>query len=504
MVFPTTTLVQYIFIVCSIFVTFGRLMRDGYFIKAHYRYLKESYFEMKNFIQTFLILCALKATAQSAKIEVPETYELSNIILALTNYGISDEWEVQKKTAYYKELLDYFDPVKNHPLLDSVNYSREKWEDYLSFRTDAVAFIFHKDGTVKRAFEFYTNKGHDPFDKNLVLINDFILKSNFRKFYREHQHFYNRMISNYENYNYIKETISFLDKRIGKQNESKGVYKIMLSPLVYRMNCHRNLAEKIVADFPSATEAFINGVNGDETIEDRLNSNHLIFTEKDHEYINPITDKHVGLVRTNFDTKYWDNNSGYADSNSFNEYMTWAVYDLFLEEYFPAHAAKLKISWQYQNASRGFFAQNLFSNKVKELYLKNRGQKFENIYEPLLKWIKEVEKKVTLPTLINVDGNKFVKADLNQFTIEFSEEMDTKQPFGYEIREFKNSNATGNKKFITQTDFVWSNNNKTLNFKVETEYEEFALVFNWWGIEKPLISKNGIFLKPSSYVLLKK
>ena len=151
---------------------------------------------MKNIFGIILILISLQIKAQTAQIEIPETYELSNIILALTDYGMQDEWEVQKKTDYYQEVLRYFEPVKNHPLLDSVNYSREKWEDYLSFRTDAVVFSFGYDGKLKRDFEFFTNPGHNPFDKNLELINDFIIKSDYRKFYNEHQAFYNRIIDN--------------------------------------------------------------------------------------------------------------------------------------------------------------------------------------------------------------------------------------------------------------------------------------------------------------------
>lgn len=431
---------------------------------------------------------------------------MSNIILASTEYGITDEWEVHKKTDYYQEILKYFEPMKNHPLLDSVNYSREKWEDYLSFRTDAVAFSFDNNGKLKRYFVFYANNGHDPFDRNLDLVNDFVLKSNFRKFYQEHKNFYNSLIHNYGSYNYLDETVLFLDTNIGRQTTLKegAVYAIVLSPLVLRMNCHRALSDSVEADFPSATENFINGVNNNNDIEGRLNSNHLIFTEKDHGYINPITSKRIDLVNSNFNTKYWDNNSGYDGYNSFNEYMTWAVYELFLEEQFPEYAKRLSTYWQYQNANRGFFAQNLFSDKLNELYKNNKGQAFENIYEPLLKWTKEVEENITLPALININTDAFVKTALNDIQLEFSEEMNTQQPFGAEIREFKNGQATGKAKLIEVTNFKWSNDGKNLSLEIETEYEEFALVFNWWGIEKPLISRTGIFLNPLSYVLLKK
>lgn len=461
---------------------------------------------MRSLIFILILTLSLGAKAQTAKIEIPETYELSNIILALTDYGIEDKWEVQKNTDYYKQIISYFKPVSNHPLLDSVNYSREKWESYLSFRTDAVAFSFDENGNLKRDFKFYTNPGHNPFEENLALINDFVEKSNFRKFYADNEPFYNKLISRYEDYNFVKETVEFLDLRVGrsKQATNADIYKIILSPLVYRMNCHRQLQKNIEADFPSATEDFINGVSDDSDIKDRLNSNHLIFTEKDHEYVNPISDRYAELIKLNFDNKYWDIKSGYSGINSFNEYMTWAVYDLFLDEKFPTYAKEFSTYWQYQNASRGFFAQNLFSNKVRELYHASKDKKLEAIYEPLLKWAKKNEQQITCPTLVNIDNNTALIVDPKNIELNFSESMNTKQSFGIEIREMKNGKQTNEKVYTDIKNCKWSNKGKTLHFDLETDYDDFVILFNWWGIEKPLVSKNGIFLKVGSAVSMKK
>lgn len=459
---------------------------------------------MKNVLVVILIFLSLNAKSQYAQIEIPETYELSNIILALTNYGIADEWEVQKNTTYYKEVLSYFEPVKNHPLLDSVNYSREKWKDYLSFRTDAAAFSFDGNGKLKRDFEFYANEGHNPFDKNLDLINDFISKSGYRQFYNSHQELYRRIVTDYEAYNYVNESLHFLEKNIAHHTGDTGItYKIILSPLVLRMNCHRNLSQNVVADFPSASTGFINGIKDEGSIENRLDSNHGIFTEKDHEYINPITSKYTKLVNTGFKYTFWDKDSGYKGIDSFNEYMTWALYDLFLEEYFPEDAKKRSTYWAYQNASRGFFAHNLFSDKVKELYKKNKNKPFENIYKPLLKWTKKVEKTISQPMLLTTDPDNYIALTTNDVQLEFSEPMNTSLPIGLEIRELNNHRATGNNVFTELHDFKWSEDAKKLSFKITTAYKEFALVFNWWGIEKPLISKKGVFLQPSGYVLFK-
>ena len=64
------------------------------------------------------------------------------------------KWDVQKVSPYYDRSLKYFDPVKDHPLLDSANYSRQEWKKFLGFRTDMYAFSFDKSGTLKRDYPF--------------------------------------------------------------------------------------------------------------------------------------------------------------------------------------------------------------------------------------------------------------------------------------------------------------------------------------------------------------
>ena len=69
---------------------------------------------MKTFFLGFLTLLTVSAYSQSKiKIEMTESYELSNIILALTQYGRTDKWDVQKVPPYYDEILKYFEPVSH-------------------------------------------------------------------------------------------------------------------------------------------------------------------------------------------------------------------------------------------------------------------------------------------------------------------------------------------------------------------------------------------------------
>jgi len=459
---------------------------------------------MNKLLCIVLTLLTMKCYPQdNIKIEITESYELSNIILALTQYGKTDKWDVQKVPPYYDEVLKYFEPVKNHPLLDSVNYSRPKWEKFLGFRTDMYAFSFDQNGKLKRDYPF-NSFGTIEVDKNLDLINDFVLKSNYRQFYKDHKGFYDKIISNYIEYYFVNQSKQFLNKVAEKPiNNSKKRYIIAISPLVGGQNCHRDIDSTTTVDFPNISKDLILG-NLQTNYNTRIVENHSLFTEMDHGYINPISDKYEKLISSNFNLKQWDKESGYTGINSFNEYMTWAVYDLFIKENFPKVADSIALQWQYQNASRGFIAQNLFSKKVSELYSTQKGvKKIESIYKPLLKWCKSVENKITQPKLLNIDTKNFIKADISNLAVEFSEEMNIKSPFQIQIIEYKNGNQTGKEKLIEIKNAIWTNNGKKMILKFDTDFEEFAIIFNLWGMDKPLLSKKGILLKPESYILAK-
>jgi len=72
-------------------------------------------------LSCYTLLTFTVNSQEKVKVEMTESYELSNIILALTQYGRTDKWDVQKVSPYYDEVLKYFEPVNVHPLLDSVN-----------------------------------------------------------------------------------------------------------------------------------------------------------------------------------------------------------------------------------------------------------------------------------------------------------------------------------------------------------------------------------------------
>lgn len=465
--------------------------------------------------QLFLIVAALcLATARSnaqreVEVSIPETYELSNIILALTEYGKADQWEVNKSSTYYNEVLKFFEPVKNHPVLKKANYSRDLWQAYLSFRTDAIAYKFNNDNQLIRTNNFYTNNGFKPFDSSLSLVNDFILKSKFREFYSGHKTYYSSIVKQYNNYYMLQEARTFLQKLSddSRQKKRRAQYEIILSPLVGRMNCHRNIDSNTVADFPSLSSALINENRAEISNQaKRAVEIHTLFTEMDHGYVNPVTDKYADLVREKFDNKYWDIKSGYKELSCFNEYMTWAVYDLFTREYFPQYADSINAQWHYQNAGRGFYASNLFAKQFLNTFYKSKDKKLSSIYPDLLKWTVENQNKNKLPkinverpqdTIFTVSGSKII--------IPFSDNMDTTlRQISFIISRIENNRNKGKEFFtITQKHFEWIDA-KTLQMETPVNYDAFSIIFNWWGCGYPLIGENGIFLSPYSFMNFKR
>jgi hypothetical protein len=119
-----------------------------------------------------------------------------------------------------------------------------------------------------------------------------------------------------------------------------------------------------------------------------------VFTEIDHNYVNPITELFLPRVRAafaNFDK--WsgsDNRDSYpAAEMTFNEYMTWAVFLLYARDtYDPKTFAAVKQQVAKQMVQgRSFPRFPEFTDELLRLY-GNRieGISIANLYPPILDW----------------------------------------------------------------------------------------------------------------------
>jgi Domain of unknown function (DUF4932) len=343
-------------------------------------------------------------TSSPIEVRTSQSYELANIILALTSHGLNDEWEVLKDTSYHRDVIAFFEPCRNHPLLVKVNYSRDRWEEYLAFRSDAYAFEYQGDGVLQRVMPLRTSARVSPFDDNLTLIGAFAKECGFDAFYQTHAPYYASLAAAYRDAYMFPQMLAFLQREFGHASVT-GRYLVVLSPLVGRMNAQRRVKEDQLS-FVSPARGLLEGGADALPIRDRITEVHTLFTEINHAFVNPVSDTFRSSIDVAFDWKLWAAKSGY-DSNyqAFNEYMTWAAYDVFVREQFGERSAPAISNWHLQNKSRGFIASELFAAKLEALR-GNGAKTLRNAYPAMLDWAQQARASLDVPTLVSATVEK--------------------------------------------------------------------------------------------------
>jgi len=445
-----------------------------------------------------LLLLTARFTAQNpppVQVQYSETYELANVILALTDYGIADEYEVQKATPYYAVVMDFFQPMRSHPLLKAVNYSREKWADYLSFRTDAFAFEFDAQGKLRRKFEFYANEGRKPFDDHLALIQDFAEQSKFRKFFQNHRSYYDEIAQRYRSYYMTTEMQTFLIQEFGKFKANEQAL-VVFSPLVNRMNCHRELPGNVAADFATLGMALLTGSPTDQVGRAQQATDlHTLFTEMDHGYVNPVSEQYAEQIKRQFKYKNWDRESGYTDADCFNEYMTWAVYDLFTLRHFPEVADSVNRNWHYQNSNRGFVASSMFGRKLRDLYAQKKpSERVKDLYPKMLAWTASVQDSLRVPKPLRDTLRVRLNNAYAPLTVEFTEPL--RKMDALDVALFRVVN--GEREIIREVTlprgtllFFQENRLRLTLLDLPKEPGLYGFTLNWWGRKHELTSTFG-------------
>ena len=335
------------------------------------------------------------------QVEIPEVHELANILVAISNNGQLDSNMVDMTTPYYKKVMSHFLTYKNHPIIDTINkhitkvFDNESYGYYYALKMNACGYIFDKkslivnDGIIHKMGFPYPD---DPIKANLNLIQDFSNKSNFRKFYNEHQSYYDTLISVYKSLNPIDKMQKWLENQFPLKY---GNYRVTFSPLVYGAHSTQKFKDN---DFEQ-TVMFICRAEYNNKYSKNLNEmleSRVVFTEIDHNFVNPISDKYKNEIDAIFAQRsIWINEvtgtSMYGNPYTvFNEYMTWAVFTPYCYDNFPEKDVELfivKMEKQMEN-NRGFIKFKEFNRKLLSLYKSNTDKKVYELYPKILDWSK--------------------------------------------------------------------------------------------------------------------
>ena len=326
-------------------------------------------------------------------IEIPEVYELSHIVMAITYQNSSSDYFIQKNTSYYRDVIDYFNQYNTSGIFSSFNYSETDFNNNYSFRTNSYCYMFENDNIISK--EIYPVMWQpDIFKTYKDEIQDFSLESKFRQFYADHLSFYNSQIALYDSLIQIKQVWSWLEGQFSSQYDC---YKIMISPLT--AGSHNT--KEFETDNYKETLMFVSGFNREIDSFDTTNvllKTRLFFTEIDHNYVNPVSDIYIDELNSSMSNlTIWKDpqqiNELYDNAYSvFNEYMTWAVYDLYVLEKYPKYIyEEIRETTIYRmETGRGFIKFQEFEDYLISLYQNiTDNEKIEDLYPKILKWVKD-------------------------------------------------------------------------------------------------------------------
>ena len=180
-------------------------------------------------------------------------------------------------------------------------------------------------------------------------------------------------------------------------------YKIVFSPLIGGSHSTQNFTF-FTNDGSIYHECvmFVNGPERYNNVEKEINiglASGTVFTEIDHNYVNPVTSKYRKEIDNIFKNDHiWmvrnSSNLGYDKGEYvFNEYMTHAVFCLYMNEYYEGETARYVIDKRIElmEKRRGFIKFREFFNKLSELYIKrDNNDKVSDLYPQIIEWASTV------------------------------------------------------------------------------------------------------------------
>ena len=342
-----------------------------------------------NFTQDFI----LKNKGKSI-VEVPKVKELLMIIFIITPTGIADKRSMiinHDSTEYYQSVLDHFLAFKDEPIVAQMDSMLQKnW--FINLKADACAYVFDDNNNIVNSPYYNRMRGSSNLiEAFLTELNDFATKSGFCAFYQSHLDYYQSLINWQEEAISTQKQWDWLEQQFPDFKYDN--YWITFSPLVKGNHSTVRFDQNGFKQAVMFTRPPYRVKNVSKNVSNGLITR-FVFTEIDHNYVNPESDKYLTRINNYFkDLTFWTNGKESSSYNTaytvFNEYMTWAVYLLYIYDNFPSRDFKIineKIV-NYKINIRGFHRFDDFNAELQRLYFERKdGTTVSDLYIPILNW----------------------------------------------------------------------------------------------------------------------
>ena len=325
-------------------------------------------------------------------VEIPEVYELLNVVISLSEDARSGKIAVNKQTPYHQQVQQWFGEYAGHPAVKAIQQAvRDRGVTGLR-----VLFAYQFDGA-----RITHNGTHNEYgvkhtgDKYADLLADFAEKSSFREFYRKHREYYRQEIESAQRLMPVRDMWDWLEANFPKRHHA---YRVVLSPLLRGTHNTFNYYDRSrdyseVVMFIALPGVFRREYTHPDTYKAVVSR--MLLTEIDHNYVNPATneDRYLRKVARCFSNlEEWNSRGGYrSPALTFNEYMTWStaclyVYDTHSEEVYEEFLEYTYAIMEY----RGFIRFEEFHEKMLFLYIQREPDEgVYDLYPEILRWCKQ-------------------------------------------------------------------------------------------------------------------
>jgi Domain of unknown function (DUF4932) len=329
-------------------------------------------------------------------------YELVNIAYALGDTNIYAGGHnvyfnnIDTSKVYYKNVIAHFKPYKNHAFVRLLNRElRQNQRSYPANLSLGTHLIWTKNRCKKVDNFPQTLLFYDFFGKRQRLLQDFAQQTNFENFYKMHSDYYTKNLINAQQRLLTKRMKTWLEREFSSFYDN---YTIIMSPLVGGFHCTQNFEYK-------NKKKTIMWVSDSEGFSTKYTENQIsgiytgvVFTEIDHNYVNPVSDKYKKMLNKIMGGKHrikWLKPDGdallYKDGYTvFNEYMTHATYLIYTYKMYGADDQKViensRIKMMEKHRKYVQFAA--FYTQLKYLYdNKKTSENLESLYPAIIKWV---------------------------------------------------------------------------------------------------------------------
>ncbi|MFM2392241.1 MAG: hypothetical protein RLZZ546_218, partial [Bacteroidota bacterium] len=342
----------------------------------------------------------IKKYKDSTHISVPMVYELANVALYLSS--CSDSTFNKPKTKYAKEVETYFMNMKSHPLITALNNkcNSNPWTNYYGFRENSICYNVDKNGLLKFNTPYkyvYFDESYLPggeFGNLLFLVQDFLQRSNFISFYKSHLPYYNQLCERQKKLLPVKQMWNWLETEFPMKYD---FYNIIFSPLIDGSHSTQRFSTNSFKEcvmFINSLESMDENHTFPEKLKEGLMSG-IVFTEIDHNYVNPTSELHYSEIKKIFNNKdAWATKNAQQNYGSvlliFNEYMTHALFCLYTKEVYDNTISEQIIKKRNQlMIKRGFNRFEEYSNLFLT-FMKDRKSTVSELYPLFLEQVKKM------------------------------------------------------------------------------------------------------------------